>query len=131
VNGRWLSHFSTSYGAAWLLDPRFLIGVALFLLGLRINWQSDQILRNLRKPGETGYKIPVGGLYRFVSCPNYLGELLEWVGFAIAAWSLPAAMFAVYTAANLVPRARQNHKWYRETFADYPPERRAVLPLLY
>jgi protein-S-isoprenylcysteine O-methyltransferase Ste14 len=105
--------------------------VALFFAGLAVNWQADRILRELRRPGETGYKIPVGGLYGLVSCPNYLGEILEWTGWALATWSLPGLMFAVWTAANLVPRARANHKWYRETFSDYPPKRKAVLPLLY
>ncbi len=28
----------------------------------------------LREPGENGYKIPHGGGYRFISCPNYLGD---------------------------------------------------------
>jgi protein-S-isoprenylcysteine O-methyltransferase Ste14 len=131
LNARWVSHFSTSYGADWLLDPRFILGVTLFVAGLGVNWQADRILRELRRPGETGYKIPVGGLYGLVSCPNYLGEILEWTGWALATWSLPGLMFAVWTAANLVPRARANHKWYRETFSDYPPKRKAVLPLLY
>ena len=51
------------------------------------------ILRNLRAPGETGYKIPVGGLFRWVSSPNYFGELLEWTGWAIATWSIPGVAF--------------------------------------
>jgi hypothetical protein len=34
------------------------------------------------------------------------------------------------TSANLVPRAIAHHRWYRETFPEYPPERKAVLPLL-
>jgi protein-S-isoprenylcysteine O-methyltransferase Ste14 len=131
LNARWLTHFSPGYGAAWLTEPRFLVGAALFLVGLTINWQADQILMALRKPGETGYKIPVGGMYRLISCPNYFGELVEWTGWAIATWSLPGLMFAIYTAANLVPRARQNHAWYKQTFSDYPPERKAVVPLLY
>jgi protein-S-isoprenylcysteine O-methyltransferase Ste14 len=131
LNARWLSHFSTQYQLSWLWDPRFLVGVGLFLAGLMINWQADRILRELRKPGESGYKIPVGGLYHLVSCPNYLGEMLEWTGWAIATWSVPGLMFAVYTAANLLPRARANHQWYRETFSDYPSSRKAVFPLLY
>ena len=77
---------------------------------------------------ETGYKIPRGGLYRWVSCPNYLGELLEWTGFALASWCLPGLAFAVYTAANLVPRAVAHHRWYRERFPDYPAGRRALIP---
>ncbi len=87
-------------------------------------------LRNLRKPGETGYKIPFGGLYGVVSCPNYLGEILEWVGFAIAASTAPGWAFAFFTASNLVPRAVAHHRWYLEKFADYPTRRRAILPFL-
>jgi hypothetical protein len=36
----------------------------------------------------------------------------------------------VWTAANLVPRAVAHHRWYRERFADYPAERKALVPFL-
>jgi protein-S-isoprenylcysteine O-methyltransferase Ste14 len=75
--------------------------------------------------------IPRGGLFRWVSAPNYLGEMMEWVGFAIATWSLAGAAFAVWTIANLLPRAVSNHRWYRSKFADYPPERRALIPWIF
>lgn len=132
LNGRWLFTFAPAgaYGAAWLGDPRFLAGAALFLAGYAINQDADRILFNLRKPGETGYKIPRGGLYRYVSCPNYLGEIIEWTGFAIATWSLPGLCFAVWTVANLLPRAVAHHRWYKEKFADYPAERRALIPFV-
>ena len=132
LNARWLFTLSpeSAYGVSWLWDPRFLLGVALFFGGYAVNQQSDRILFNLRKPGEKGYKIPHGGMYRFVSCPNYLGELVEWCGWAIAAWSLAGVGFAVWTAANLVPRAVAHHRWYREKFAEYPPERKAILPFV-
>ncbi len=116
------------YELSWLWSPPFLIGASIFVAGYAINHHADEVLRTLRAPGETGYKIPQGGLYRYVSCPNYLGELLEWVGWAIATWSLAGLSFAVFTAANLVPRALANHRWYLETFPDYPKDRRAVLP---
>lgn len=35
-------------------------GSALWFVGWLMNVHSDHILRNLRKPGETGYKIPTG-----------------------------------------------------------------------
>jgi len=85
---------------------------------------------NLRKPGETGYRIPQGGLYGLISCPNYFGELVIWTGWTIATWSLAGLSFAVFTAANLVPRALANHRWYKNTFAEYPSERRAVFPFV-
>jgi protein-S-isoprenylcysteine O-methyltransferase Ste14 len=129
LNASWIGTYG-SYVPSWLGDPRFLVGVAVFAAGWVINRQSDAILRGLRKPGESGYRIPRGGFYRWVSCPNYFGELLTWVGWTIATWSLAGLAFAVFTAANLVPRALANHRWYRKTFDDYPAERRAVIPLL-
>ena len=130
LNGRYLNLLAPPYPASWLADARFLVGVTLFVVGLAINLQADTILINLRRPGETGYKIPGGGLFRLVSCPNYLGELIEWTGWAIATWSVPGLAFAVWTAANLVPRALSHHRWYRDKFPEYPAERRAVIPFV-
>lgn len=127
INARWISHFGT-YADSWLLTLPFLVGTAVFFAGMGINMWADKVLRDLRKPGERGYKIPRGGLYDLISCPNYLGEILEWCGWAIATWSWAGLAFAVYTAANVGPRAFTNHAWYRETFDDYPPERKALIP---
>ncbi len=129
INARWISHFG-DYAGSWLGSTPFILGVVVFFVGWTINQHSDTVLFRLRGPGETGYKIPRGGLYRWVSCPNYLGEMLEWVGWAIAAWSLAGLAFAVFTIANLLPRAIANHRWYQEKFSEYPPERRAVVPFL-
>jgi protein-S-isoprenylcysteine O-methyltransferase Ste14 len=129
LNGRWISELGT-YPATWLVDPRFACGSLVFLSGLGANVHADKRLRALRAPGETGYKIPRGGLYEYVSSPNYLGEIVEWLGWAIATWSLPGLAFAVYTIANLGPRALHHHAWYRRTFPDYPPRRKALVPFL-
>jgi len=130
LNARQVSELET-YAASWLADPRFVAGAVLFAAGLGANRHSDAVLRSLRAPGESGYRIPRGGLFRWVSCPNYLGELLEWTGWAIATWSLAGLAFALFTAGNLVPRAAANHRWLRATFAEYPPERRALVPYLF
>ena len=98
---------------------------------LFINRQSDAMLRNLREPGEEGYKIPQGGLYKWVSCPNYLGEIIQWAGWAVVTWSLPGLAFALWTVANLAPRAYSNHNWYQDHFLEYPPERKALVPKLW
>ena len=84
----------------------------------------------MRKPGETGYKIPKGGLFKYISCPNHFGEILEWIGFAIMCWNLAAFAFAIWTVANLIPRAVSHHKWYKENFENYPTKRKAVIPFL-
>lgn len=131
VNAYAIGWLAPHLDASWLHGPVAWLGIALFAIGYRINHQSDAILRNLRRPGETGYRIPEGGLYPWVSSPNYLGELLEWTGFALAVSTAAGWVFVYFTAANLVPRAIANHAWYRSTFEDYPPERRVLLPGLW
>jgi len=131
LNGYWVFTLSGGYPNSWLADPRFIIGAALFICGFVINRQSDYILSKLLGPGETEYKIPYGGLYRWVSCPNYLGEIMIWVGWAVATWSLAGLSFALWTIANLAPRARSHHAWYHENFPDYPPGRKALVPAVW
>ena len=102
------------------------------VVGIVGNIHSDTVLINLRRPGETGYKIPQGGLFRWVTAANYLGELTIWTGWAVATWSWAGLAFAVYTFANLAPRAAESHRWYMDTFAGaYPPERKRLLPYLW
>jgi 3-oxo-5-alpha-steroid 4-dehydrogenase 1 len=128
LNGRYLFTFSGGYAVSWFADPRFIIGVALFITGYVINRESDLTLRKLRENCTEDYQIPVGALYKFVSCPNYLGEVVIWIGWALATWSLPGLVFALWTAANLIPRARAHHKWYHSYFVNYPEERKALIP---
>jgi protein-S-isoprenylcysteine O-methyltransferase Ste14 len=118
------------YDSSWFLDPRFIAGTALFFTGLWIHIRSDNILRSLRPPGESGYKVPVGGLYRYVSAPNYFGEIVQWFGWALATWSPAGLAFAAFTVANLLPRGIAHHRWYKEYFPDYPEDRKAVIPLV-
>lgn len=131
MNGRYVFTLSGGYGADWLTDPRFITGAFIFGMGYIINRQADLALHNLRLPGESKYRIPYGGMFRWISCPNYCGEILIWVGWAVATWSLPGLAFAVWTTANLAPRARSHQKWYRENFPEYPPNRKALVPGLW
>ena len=131
LNGYWLGHVGPEYPDAWLLDPRFLIGAVIFLAGFMINQFADKKLIGLRKGGKKGYFIPRGGLFNYISCPNHFGEIVEWTGYAVMAWNYPACSFAVWTAANLIPRALSHHKWYKNYFKDYPKNRKAVIPFLF
>lgn len=133
VNGWSLGYYFgrfANYSDTWWMDIRFFAGLAIFILGLGINWYSDNILINLRKPGSTDYVIPTGGLFGRISCPNLFGELLEWTGFAIMTWCLPAFAFVFWTAANLIPRALAHHRWYVSKFETYPKSRKAVIPFV-
>jgi len=130
LNGYGLYVVTPARELSWLGDPRFVLGCGMFLGGMALNHHSDGILLRLREPGSTGYFIPRGGLFRWVTAPNYLGELVQWCGWALLTWSLGGLAFAVFTAANLVPRALANHRWYRGRFPDYPEQRKAILPYL-
>lgn len=125
--GYYFANFA-DYPADWLSDTRFLAGLFVFFLGAGINISTDYALIRLRAAGESGYAIPRGRLFQWISCPNHFGEMLEWCGFALLTWSLPGFAFAVWTAANLIPRALAHHRWYQEKFPDYPAERKAFLP---
>ncbi len=71
--------------------PRVTVGLALFAVGMNINKQADRTLTELKaaaiKSGEK-YRIPTRGLFEYVTAPNYFGELIEWTGFWIIAWSI-------------------------------------------
>ena len=122
----------TVYEEAWVWDPRFLVGCAVWTLGFGLNLQADDILRNLRKPGDKErYKIPRGGLFELVSGANFAAEILEWAGFALACWSFTALTFAVFTFLNTAPRGMAHHKWYQEKFDNYPKKRKGVIPFLW
>ena len=97
-----------------------------------MNYHSDSILRNLRKPGERGYKIPYGGAFHWVSAGNYFGEIMEWFGFAIASCSIAGLAFALFTFSNIGPRGYSNHIWYKKQFkGEYPRNRKAVIPYIW
>ncbi|XP_049606500.1 3-oxo-5-alpha-steroid 4-dehydrogenase 1 [Syngnathus scovelli] len=126
---RYLSHYA-EYPADWVTNPCFIAGSVLWLLGWLINLHSDHILRNLRGPGESGYKIPRGGMFEYVSAANYFGEITEWAGFALAGQSVQSVAFAIFTAVVLSSRAFSHHKWYLAKFEDYPKTRKALIPFL-
>ena len=135
-NAVYIGHLSTQFTPDWFGDPRFLVGMAIYLTGFSLNLQSDAILRNLRSKeevarGEKVYRIPEGGLFRYSTNPSYFSELLSFAGFAVATWSLGAVFVFLVSAANLIPRAFQVHAWYREKFSDYPAERKVLVPFIF
>jgi 3-oxo-5-alpha-steroid 4-dehydrogenase 1 len=134
LNGSYFSTFG-HYSPSWLTDPRFLAGIAFYATSLALNIHSDAIVRNLRtrdevERGDKVYRLPVGGLFRWVSSPAYFVELTGWAGFALFTWSLSGVFIFAISAANLVPRAISTHRWYKDRFPDYPPERTALIPYI-
>jgi 3-oxo-5-alpha-steroid 4-dehydrogenase 1 len=135
LNATYISSLSTQYTVDWLTDPRFICGLFLYYLGFTLNIHADAIVRNLRTQeeldrGEKVYRIPEGGLFKYVTNPSYFAELLAWAGFAMAAWSWGAMFVFAISMANLVPRAFATQRWYHEKFPDYPKERKVLIPFI-
>jgi protein-S-isoprenylcysteine O-methyltransferase Ste14 len=129
ING--FCHFRyLSYSASWLLSWQFISGLLLFITGFIINKTADEKLKRMRKDNPDEYVIPAGWLFNYISSPHYFGEILEWSGWALLTFSPAGLAFALFTFANLFPRAWASHKWYRSNFANYPADRKAVIPFI-
>ena len=129
VNGVLNGYFITLIQLESISLIYLILGLLIFTTGFFINISSDNILIRLRT-NQNGYNIPKGGLFNYVSCPNFLGEIIEWFGFAIMTLNPGSISFLIWTICNLVPRSLAHHKWYNEKFVEYPKKRKAVLPYL-
>ncbi|CAG09532.1 unnamed protein product, partial [Tetraodon nigroviridis] len=134
LQGHYLLHCA-QYDQHWTAGFRCRTGLLLFYTGMAINIHSDSVLRNLREPGEVVYRIPTGtqthtlhlsssracgdlqarespagGFFRYVSGANFFGEITEWMGYAVATWSLPALSFALFSLCFIGPRALHHHR---------------------
>lgn len=135
MQGGWIFYYASSMGYYddWMTKPYFYIGAVIFFFGMITNIHSDYIIRHLRKPGDTKHYIPRGGMFRYVSSANYFGELMEWVGFAIASWSWAGVVFAWWTFANLAPRAASLYRRYERDFGEEFSRlgRKRIIPFIY
>jgi len=135
MQGGWIFWISPSemYAPQWLSSPQFIIGTIIFLAGMFINIQSDSIIRHLRKPGDTAHYLPVNGMFKYVTSANYFGEFVEWCGFAILTWSWSGAVFALWTFANLAPRAARIYDRYKQEFGEALDAKRVkrIIPFIY
>ena len=131
INGSYIFDVKPIESSDFFLRPHFIIGLVIFLIGFIMHFHSDRIILGLRKDPSVEYAIPRGGMFTYVTNPNYLGEFIQWTGWAVLTWSPAGAAFALFTLANLLPRAISNHKWYKSKFPDYPPGRKRFFPFIY
>ena len=135
MQGGWIFYVSPEnmYEISWLTTPQFIIGTLIFFVGMIINIHSDYIIRHLREPGDTKHYLPKKGMFKYVTSANYFGEFVEWCGFAILTWSLAGAVFALWTFANLAPRAAKIYDNYKKEFGDELDTNKVkrILPFIY
>lgn len=131
LQGNWLFNISSNdcYNDLFL-KPSFYIGVVVFFTGMLINIHSDHVIRTLRKPGDTKHYLPQKGMYRFVTSANYLGEIIEWTGYAILTQSISGVLFVFWSIANLVPRAFSIYNLYIKEFGNEVLKKKRIIPFI-
>ena len=106
------------------------IGIITWISGLFIEVVADKQKSDFKNDISNKNKFISTGLWKYSRHPNYLGEIIEWLGFYIMTLSFPAFIFVIWTMANLIPRSLSNHAWYKNNFPNYPKERKAIIPFM-
>ena len=101
----------------WKADERILVGGALVAFGLGI---ADWGVRTLGRPVSSGLGGPFQerGPYRYSRNPQYVGDILATLGFAILANSRLLWMAAVLAVVGLVLGPFAEEAWLRRTYGD-------------
>jgi 3-oxo-5-alpha-steroid 4-dehydrogenase 1 len=133
--GGWFQTHDVTPAQGWApgLRPQLYAGAAIFLCGQAINFYHHLLLARLRPAGAAGqgYRVPRGGLFQWVACPHYLGEIVSWVGYAVMSGLPPAWGNAIVIVVYLGARSRSTLRWYRDNLPDWPARRRALIPFLF
>lgn len=103
--------------------------LALFIIGEAGNLYTHVVLRNLRSSGGTERGIPEGWGFGLVTCPNYMFEVVAWLGVALLTWSWSSVLFL---AAALLPMGswgkKKEAKYRKEFGSRYQRKRFVMLP---
>ncbi|MCJ1338639.1 3-oxo-5a-steroid 4- dehydrogenase [Bachmanniomyces sp. S44760] len=109
-----------------------LIGVLLFAVGELGNLDSHLKLRKLRSAGGVERGIPQGPFFNLVTCPNYMFEMVAWVGILLVTWSWSIVLFIVVAVAQMVPWSKKKEMALRRDFgSQYKKKRFYMLPGIY
>ncbi|KAH8678150.1 steroid alpha reductase family protein [Xylariales sp. PMI_506] len=105
------------------------LGFALFLFGESANFMVHWYLSTLRSPGGTERKIPKGYGFSLVTSPNYMYEIIAWVGLILISRSPSVALFIVVGSSYMYTWGWGKEKAYRKEFGDkYKKKRYVMLP---
>jgi 3-oxo-5-alpha-steroid 4-dehydrogenase 1 len=122
--------YFSDYTLENLMSPIFGLGCLLYGIGMYINIYHDYYILREKKRLNGAYFIPEEFLFKYICSPNYFGEIIEWIGFALATRTVSGLVFSISTFSNLFPRAISHKRWYQEKFKEFPKNRRAIVPFL-
>eukprot|EP00928_Gymnodinium_smaydae_P084762 TRINITY_DN68022_c0_g1_i1.p1 TRINITY_DN68022_c0_g1~~TRINITY_DN68022_c0_g1_i1.p1 ORF type:complete len:294 (-),score=28.53 TRINITY_DN68022_c0_g1_i1:186-1067(-) len=133
LNAKWFADFGKHLKRDWLRDPRFIVGLLMYLSGFASLVYHDYIMRELRSTPGPRYRIPHGGLFEYATQAVYFCELWTWLGFFLMSWGPNGAFIFAVSLANLAPRSVASHEWYLNRFGDEYArlDRKYLIPLVW
>ena len=124
----WVAPFILISSQKSVSSPIIALSISINIIGVFLHFASDaQKYFTLRIKKE----LIIDGFFKKIRNTNYLGEIIEWLGWAILTLSPAGLAFFIWTFSNLVPRAKANHQWAIDRIENYPKGRKSVFPFLY
>ena len=97
-------------------------------------FESNMIFINLRKDkkgkvsSET-HSMPKGGWFKYLSSPHMTAEVGMYLILYALLFKNTSYIYCIgWVVSNQLSNALLTHKWYKETFSNYPKERKAFIP---
>ncbi|EKX73267.1 conserved hypothetical protein [Theileria equi strain WA] len=125
--------FHPLYTPIMFLNSKYekMVLFVLFFVFQFMMFMTHLTLRRLRPAGTTERGIPMNWGFQFVSCANYLWELMVWICFALFVNTVTAYFFVVVVTFILCQWAKKRHNRYLVEFPNYSKTRMALIPFIY
>lgn len=105
------------------------LGIALFLGGELCNFIVHLHLASLRKPGSTEKGIPSCIGSSLVTSPNYMFEVIAWIGVILVAREWAVVLFISIGISYMISWSRDKERALRNTFGDkYKKKKYTMFP---
>ncbi|KAI9279570.1 3-oxo-5-alpha-steroid 4-dehydrogenase-domain-containing protein [Sporodiniella umbellata] len=99
----------SNYSKLWALA-----GTSCYFVGELMNGYHHYLLRRLRVPKSADYRLPRGGLFKWMVAPHYQFEQLSYLGLLLISQNIVSLSLKFFPFIYLTFRARQTKIWYKE-----------------
>lgn len=134
LSGAWLAYWIYAPSSYTALETPLtknldIIGTILYLFGEVSNFHTHVTLSKLRSKGGTERGIPKGYGFGLVTCPNYLFELIAWIGVLFVTRSAATLLFFVVAYVQMLLWAKKKERAYRNEFPkEYRRKKYQIFP---
>jgi very-long-chain enoyl-CoA reductase len=109
-------------GSSAAKEPNSLLlygGLLAYTIGELGNLNAHLTLRGLRSSGGRERGIPQGLGFNLVTCPNYMFEVISWIGvYLVSGLNLSILLFAIVSTGQMMPWAKKRERNYRKEFGE-------------